>query len=149
MNEGARAPWHLWAVGLLSLAWNGFGAADYTMSQLGDRNWFAGMGFSEEQTIAVLQFLADSPMWTHAAWAFGVWGAVVGSVLLLLRNRLAVWAFAISLAGAVLGLINQKIADYPPELAEMQGSPVMYGIVAIAILLLWYAIRMKSSGVIR
>jgi len=25
-----KAPWHLWAAGILALVWNGFGANDYT-----------------------------------------------------------------------------------------------------------------------
>ena len=32
--RAASAPWHVWVVGLIGLAWNGFGAYDYTMTQL-------------------------------------------------------------------------------------------------------------------
>lgn len=32
------APIHLWAVGGLAVLWNGFGALDYTMSQLRNRD---------------------------------------------------------------------------------------------------------------
>ena len=31
----ARTPWHLWVVGIVSLAWTAFGANDYLQAQLG------------------------------------------------------------------------------------------------------------------
>ena len=37
MDASAKAPVHLWVVGLLSLVWNGFGAYDYFMSKTENR----------------------------------------------------------------------------------------------------------------
>lgn len=149
MNRLHKAtPWHLWLVGILALAWNGFGAADYTMTQLENRDWFGFMGFDAAQTDAVLAYMDASPMWTHAAWAIGVWGGVVGAILLLLRKRTAVAAFAVSFLGAALGLVNHLTADIPAELQEMADSPVMFGVVAIAAALLWYAWAMRKRGIL-
>ena len=39
------------------------------------------------------------------------------SILLLLRNRLAVWAFGLSLIGAVVSLIYGQVINPPPPLA--------------------------------
>ena len=49
-------------------------------------------------------FMAARPVWFEAVWfdadwAIGVWFAVAGSVLILLRSRFAAPAFLISLAG--------------------------------------------------
>ena len=145
----SRAPWHLWVVGIVGLLWNGFGATDYTMTQLKNRAWFDSMGFGDKTADALLAFMETSPAWADAAWACGVWGAVIGCVLLLLRNRIAVAAFAISLLGVVVSMIWQAQADYPPELAEMGNSPMMYIVLAIAVALLAYAWTMRKRGVLR
>lgn len=149
MDSVARTPWHLWVVGVLGVAWNGFGATDYTMTQLENRSWFTSMGFDAGQTEAMLAYLDAAPAWTHAAWAIGVWGGVAGSILLLLRKRLAVEAFMLSFVGAFLGLVNHLTVEVPDELAEMAASPVMYFVVLIAAALVWYAWSMRKRGVLQ
>ena len=91
-----KTPWHLWAVGVVSLAWNAFGANNYLQTQLGNLAYVEGMvagtGVSAAEALA---HYAAYPAWVHAAWALGVWGGVLGSLLLLLRQRFAVWFFAL------------------------------------------------------
>ena len=76
-----RTPWHLWAVGLLSLAWNAIGGIDYTMTQTHNAAYLAAA------TPAQIAWFAGFPAWEVAAWALGVWGASAGSLLLLARSR--------------------------------------------------------------
>lgn len=147
-RSDTKAPWHLWLVAILAIVWNAFGAADYTMSQLENRGWFEMMGFDEATTNAVLAWLADAPLWSHAAWALGVWGGLAGSLLLLLRNRLAVWAFLVSIGGVIASMIHQAMAVYPPELAEMAESHMMWGVLVIAAGLLLYSWWMRGKGVL-
>ena len=73
-------PRHLWIVGALSLLWNCIGAADYTMTQTRNSAWLQGI------TAEQLAYLHDFPTWAVSAWALGVWGALAGSILLLLRS---------------------------------------------------------------
>lgn len=146
----AATPWHLWAVGIVSLLWNGFGAYDYVMSQLRNEAYMAAMtepfGFSAAEAIT---YFDSFPVWADAAWAVGVWGAVLGSLLLILRNRFAFHAFAAALAGLVLTIIYQ----YANPLPGASNSPlavVMTALVtAITIALIYYAKRMTRSGVLR
>ena len=67
MTNQANTPWHLWLVGIVAVLWNGLGATDYTMTQLGNRAWYTSMGLSESQTDATLAFMESAPMWSHAA----------------------------------------------------------------------------------
>ena len=39
----ARAPMHLWIVGIISLLWACFGCVDYTMTNLKNPSWMAQM----------------------------------------------------------------------------------------------------------
>lgn len=143
-----HAPWHLWVVGALSLPWNLMGAADYTFSQADNRVWIeAGaerMGISAAEMIA---YIDSFPAWMHAFWALGTWGAVVGSVLLLLRSRLAVWSFAISLLGLAVTQFYRLLAPQPEWAMGDPGFNLL--LWSVASFLLIYAVSMVRKGVQR
>ena len=84
-------PRHLWVVGVLSLLWNSVGAFDYLMTQTRNASYLSA--FTPEQ----LAYFQAFPSWVVATWALSVWGGVLGSILLLLRRRLALTVFGVSL----------------------------------------------------
>ena len=147
MNRLGRpaTPWHLWVVGIVSLLWNSVGAADYVFSSLRSEAWFEAMQYPPEG----IAYLDSFPAWAHAGWAFGTLGAFVGSILLLMRSRYAVWAFVVSLIGIAVTTIYEAGANLPPELAEIQPGWFPYLLWSIATFLLIYALSMRSKGVLR
>lgn len=144
-----KLPWHFWAVGILALVWNGFGATDYTMTQLENRGWFAFMGMDEATTDIALAWIEAQPAWLSALWALGVWGGLAGAVLLLARNRLAVTAFLVSLVGAAGSFVASLQQDVPAELEELGTGPIMYVVIVLAVLFAWYSWAMRKQGVLR
>ena len=140
---GMRTPWHLWVVGIVSLLWNAFGAFDYLMTRTG-AEWYVA-NLTPEQ----VAHLNAYPLWVDIAWPLGVWGALLGSIGLLLRKGWAVWMFGISLIGLLFSTIyNFVLTD---GAAAMGGTLiVIMNIViwAIAILLLVYANAMRNRGVL-
>lgn len=140
----ARTPAHLWIVGVVSLLWNSFGAFDYVMSQTENEAYLAQ--FTDEQ----LAYFAGFPAWTDAFWALGVWGAVLGSLLLLLRSRHSVIAFAVSLVGLFGSTIYMFGMTTPPPSMMTTGIIAMnVAIWAIAIGLLIYARTLTARGLLR
>ncbi len=141
-----RTPWHLWVVGVVSLLWNAFGGYDYVMSTTRGETYWRASGMSQ----AMIDYFHAMPVWMYVPWSLGVWGAVIGSLFLLLRNRLAVPAFGLSLLGAIgniaYGFIS-PMPDLPPAMAVMKYMP--YVIVAIAACLLGYAMAMRKKGILR
>ena len=139
----AQTPWHLWAVGVVSLCWNGFGAYDYLMTVTHDANWLANV------PPAAIAIVDAFPAWAVAAWAAGVWVSVLGSLLLLIRSRFAAGAFLVSLVGAVVSYAYQATTALP---ATMGGATywIMPAVIVVAIVLQWlYAQRMTKAGVLR
>ena len=138
-------PRHLWVVGIVSLLWNCFGALDYTMTETHNAAYLAKV------PAEVMAYVTSVPAWFVAFWAIGVWGAVVGSLMLLLRNRLAVPVFAASLLGLAVTQLYQRVIDPAP--AAMGGGGAMVAVEvliwAIAIGLLVYAMAMTRRGVLR
>ena len=60
---------------------------------------------SAGMTPAQIAHYQEMPIWMIAVWTIGVWGAMLGSVLILLRNKLAFPVFAVSLAAFLVSLI--------------------------------------------
>jgi hypothetical protein len=145
-NETRRTPGHLWIVGGLSLVWNSFGAIDYTMTRLGNTAYLARMGNPQ----VILDYIDSFPLWAQAGWGFGVWGALAGSILLLLRHRWSVAAFGVSLLGALASLGYQLAGPPAPEALSGGASQVVpLVILAVAAGLFLYARAMKKRGVLR
>ena len=152
MDDGLkpRTPWHLWVVGVLSLAWNAFGANDYLQTQMGNLAYFESMMDGIEATPQqALAYFQSYPAWVHAAWAVGVWGAVLGSLLLLLRTRFAVHAFALSLLGLATTTVYQLVAGQPDWVQNATTTIISIVIWSIATFLLIYAASMRAKGVLR
>jgi hypothetical protein len=145
----ARAPAHLWIVGILSLLWNCFGAYDYTMTKMRSTDYLASAMPGVDPN-AALAWIDAFPIWVQAGWGLGVWLGLLGSVLLLLRSRWAVWSFGLSCVGAIVSLGYQIAAAPPPPGAD---SPMMkvipYVIILITVFLFWYAYGQEKKGVLR
>jgi hypothetical protein len=143
----ARTPAHLWIVGALSLLWSCFGALDYLMSRMHNEAFFKAMMPNMDPAVAY-SYMDSMPLYASLGWGLGVWGGLLGSVLLLARSRYAVHAFAASILGMVLSFGYQLfVAKNVP--AEMQ-SPVMPAVVAvIGIALLLYSRAMSARGLLR
>ncbi|MDP2117244.1 MAG: hypothetical protein Q8J71_07610 [Brevundimonas sp.] len=140
-----KTPWHLWVVGIIALLWNGYGCVDYTMTQLQGDAWLQSMKMTEAQ----IAYFNAMPAWTHGAWAIGVWGGLLGSVLLLLRMKWAFHFFVASLLGLVASLIYQYGMSNGMEVGGTS-SVVMYGVILAACLFfIWYAWTMGRKRVLR
>ena len=140
----ARAPWHLWVVGVLTVLWNGFGCVDYVMTQTNRDAWFAQMGM----TAAQLEYFNAVPAWTLGAWAIGVWGGLLGGILLLLRRKLATPVFVASFLGWLAGAIYAfGLSDGLEAMGSMWPMQIVIG--AACLFFIWYAWTMGKRGVLR
>lgn len=145
MEETAKTPISFWIISGLSLVWNAFGAVDYTMTQTRNAAYLAQ--FTPEQRT----YFESFPAWMEAAWALGIWGAVAGSLLLLMRSRHAVAAFGVSLLGLLVSTIWQ-FGLSGADVAKIFGTgPMVMSafIWIVAIALFVYARRKRDSGLLR
>ena len=143
------APKSVYVVGALALLWNAVGCYDYLMTRMRDTDYLAKMMPTVDPN-AMLAWIDGFPVWAQFGWGLGVWGGLIGAVLLLARSRWAVLALGLSLGGAVLGLGYQIVAA--PPLAGAEGVMVEampYVIILIALALFLYARAMRAKGVLR
>jgi hypothetical protein len=140
-----RTPWHVWVVGGVSLLWNAFGGYDFIMTTTQGEQYWRASGMTQP----MIDYYHAMPTWMFGPWILGVWGAVLGSILLLTRRRTAVQAFSVSLFGALCSLlygVANPMPELPPELAVMKY--MSYFIVLIAGLLFWYVLFMRERRVL-
>ena len=150
MTDRAKTPWHLWVIGLVSLLWHAGGAYDYTMTQTRNEAYLRtaaeSAGVSYE---AMIGYYTTFPAWADALWAFGVWGAAAGSILLLLRSKFAFYAFVLSLIGLAGTTVYTFSSDIPAELNSSFTWIFTAVIWIVTLLLALYAKRMTAAGVLR
>lgn len=140
----ARTPRHVWAVGAVALLWNAIGAMDYVMTQTRNEGYMAQ--FTPEQ----LEYFYAFPSWVVASWALSVWGGVLGSILLLMRRRLAEPVFLVSLVMLVLTTIHNFVLSNGAEIfADTFSRVFMFVIFVGAVALYVYSRAMARRGVLR
>ena len=111
-----------------------------------DAFWFEVVWF-EAVWFDAVWFDAD---WFDADWAIGVWFAVAGSVLTLLRSRFAAPAFLISLAGLLGSAVWSYGIARPSAFAGMGSFSVWFSLLICATLIgFWaYSRAMTVRGVL-
>lgn len=144
MAEARQTPWHLWVIGVASLVWNGFGAFDYVMTETRNADYLAQL--TEEQ----IAYFTGLPAWVVAFWAIGVWGAVLGSILLLLRRRWAEPVFWLSVAGVIVTSAYTFLLTGPEAAAVMGAVGIAFSavILIVGVALALYARAMRGRGVL-
>ena len=127
-----KTPWHLWAVGVAAVLFNSIGVFDFVMSMAQGPAYMASAGMTPAQ----IEHYKDMPAWMTADWAVGVFGALAGSVLILLRHKLAWPVLAVSLAAFLISvaytyLLTDGGKIMGPQMAVM--SAVIAGLLALFI----------------
>ena len=135
----ARRPWHLWVVAVLTLLWNGTGAATIVMAQTGSRLDM------EPHEIA---YYANQPLWFALATDLATFAPIAGAVALLVRHRAAAWLFATSLAAVVFNNAYDVAAGTSMAIADSGWRGLTLAVIVIALLQFVYAWRMRQRGVL-
>ena len=144
-SPAARTPWHLCVIGAVTLIWNGFGGYHYLMTQMQGETYMRAMGSTDAQ----IAHYANMPTWMMAVWALGVWPALIGSILLLLRMKWAFHAFAISLIAMIISAIYSFTMTDAAQTMGAAGIGMSVVVTGIGALLVWYTWAMTKRGVLR
>ncbi len=95
-----KTPWWFWVIGGLFLLWNIFGCGIYLFDKfLTDADVLKNSGQ------AALDARQAYPIWATAAYATAVWSGLLAAILYLLRKKISVTIFTISLIAAIVCFI--------------------------------------------
>ncbi len=133
--------WHK-LIALLAIIWNLLGVVAYLMH-----------AYMTDESIALLPeneqvLYVDIPAWYTAAFAIAVFAGAIGSILLLLKKKLASPVLLLSLLGILVQMyynffISKSMEVYGPESVVM---PIF--VILVGVFLVWYSKKMQSEGLL-
>lgn len=128
-SQAASAPAWFWATAVSALLWNGVGVYQYLVQVTATEASLQALPLAHQE------FYDAIPTWATSGFAVAVFGALAGSVLLLLRNRYAELMFVISLIGLFLQDIHAFVMGHGIEVfgAGAIGLPATVLVIAIAL----------------
>lgn len=130
-----------WVIGIVALLWNILGVGAY-LAQAYMPNEALEMLTQGEQ-----DYYNNYPAWATGSFAIGVFGGLLGSIALLMRKKIAILLFTLSL----LGVLGQQVYNFfLQDFIALDGTKMIGPIVIIIIcfFLLWFAKAQKQNGVI-
>ena len=134
-------PLRLAAIG--GIVWNAFGVFQFYMSTFSTVDSMMGLGMTQTQA----ELYASLPLWMPLVFGVGTVGGLVGSLLLLARNRLAVPVFAVSLAGYVALFVGDWLLGVFAAFGMTQVITLCF-VVGFAASLLWGSRRWAAKGLL-
>lgn len=140
-----KAPWHLWVVGVIAVLFNSIGVFDFVMSMARGGEYMASAGMTPAQ----IAHYEGMPAWMMVVWAVGVWGAFLGSALILLRRQAAAPVLAVSLAAFLVSLVYTYVLTNGGEIMGRAMAITSAVITALLLFFMWYSWRMTKRGVLR
>ncbi len=140
-----KAPWHVWLIGVFALLFNSIGVFDFVMSMVQGAEYQASAGMTPAQ----IGHYQQMPPWMTVVWAVGVFGAFLASILLLLRKRLALPVFVVSLAAFLVSLLYTYVLTGGGAVMGQQMAVTSAAIAGLLIFFGWYSQFMTARGVFR
>ena len=143
MTEVKKIPIWFWVVGIIALLWNGIGVAAYIGQATMSANDFGALPELQRK------LLIAQPFWHSAMFPLAVLSGFLGAVMLLLRKRIAIRLFLLSLIAVLVQTAGYIILDGYFEFIGTQGwtMPVMIPVIAIG--LLFFARYCENKGHLR
>jgi hypothetical protein len=126
-------------VALLTLLWNGSGAVTILLAQAGRLP-----SISADEAA----YYAAQPFWLVISTDIATLAPVAAAIALLLRSRVAVWLFWVSLELILVNNVYELVVGTSRTLVSQGALIVTIIIVVIAILQVVYSTAMKKRGVL-
>lgn len=137
-TAGEKLPVWFWIVSTLALAWNLMGFSVYVSQVMMTAEQIQALPEQHQQLIA------NTPYWVTSLFAIAVTAGVLGCVLLLLKRRLAVPVFIVSLLCILGHDIYWIVLRKGYEIFEPTALVMTALVVVIAIGLIFFS-RMTSA----
>ncbi|WP_436517253.1 hypothetical protein [Ekhidna sp. To15] len=126
-NGSVKPPTWFWIVSIIALIWNLMGVGAYLAQA------FTPDDIISQMEQAMQDLINATPAWVTAAFAIAVWAGALGSLLLLMRKKLAYIVLIISCIGIVVQMyynvfISNSIEVYGPGGLAMPIMTLLIGI---------------------
>jgi Ca2+/Na+ antiporter len=142
MTETTKAPIWFWITGAVALIWNAIGLLAYIQQALMSAEEFAALPQSQQD------LLATQPAWVSAAFAIAVFAGFAATIALLMRKRVAVRLFLVSLLAVLVQFSSYFIIDGYMEFITGQGWAIPALVVVFALGFLIFSRQAEKNGLL-
>lgn len=129
-NESVKPPIWFWVASVIAVIWNGMGINAYLAQAYMTPEKLATLPEADQAMYAI-----EYPAWVTGAFAIAVFGGTIGSILLLLRKKLAYSVLVVSLVGI---LAQMTFAFFMSDSTAVGGvvMPIMIILIGVALVYL-------------
>lgn len=128
-NSKIKPPYWYWIVAAIALIWNILGLSNFILTAFFKSQLMVGLTLEQQNLVNKV------PLWAMICFGIATVTGTLGCVLLLLRKKLAMPLFSISLITMIAQFINwlviQKAGDYFPNSYTMPTLVVLVGLFLI------------------
>lgn len=142
MNEEPRisVPASFWVIATVALLWNIMGCMILLSEVFAQEAMMES--FSEEQK----EWSRSTPTWIYVVFAISVGTGVAGSVCLLMRKKLSVPSFAISVVAVLTQMVYTMLIAGGLQIMGPSGAVMPALVVLLSIAWLFFSLSCKSKG---
>lgn len=141
MTQANKPNTSYWIVAVIALIWNGMGVMSYLGSV------YMTEEIRAQYTAEQLAVMDSAPAWLTGVYALAVFLGLLGALLLLLKRRLAIPVFGVSLLMVLVQMIYSWLAtDSIAAFGTLQGIVMPLMLIAIAIFLYYYSKGAAAKG---
>ncbi|PQB04432.1 hypothetical protein [Aureitalea marina] len=141
MTDSNKPNTAFWIIAVVALIWNIMGVMAYLGSVYMDD------ATRDLMTPEQIELMEATPAWVTGIFAIATFAGVLGALLMVLKRKLAVPLFAISLIAV---LIQNVYAWFATNAAEVYGTVQGYVmpllVITISIFLFWYSKGATQKG---
>ncbi len=143
MNEQPNiknaAHWSFWIICVLALIWNTLGSINFVVQM--------NSQMIENYRESERAIIEGRPIWATLGFALSVFGGTLGCALLLIRKKIAFYAFAVSMVGTLVVTAHTITLDIEFGMGELVG--IVLSPTVVAAFLIWYSMYTDRKGWVR
>ena len=144
MNTNNKPNIWFWIIAVVALIWNAMGVMRYLMQAYNTESFRAE--FTEAQLVA----FDGNPAWLTGVFAIAVFSGLLGCIAMLIRKKLAVLLFGLSLLTVLVQMIYLWLATDSIEVfGKVHGIVMPLIVIVIAIFLYFYNKGAAQKGWIK
>jgi hypothetical protein len=136
------ATW-FWVVSGIALVWNLMGVMAYIMQVTMSPEALQALPENERTLIESV------PTWATAAFAIAVWGSTLGSILLLMRKKIATPVLILSFAGILVQMYYNLFMSKSMEVYGPGGLAMPIMVLVFGVFLIWFSRKATANGWIK
>jgi hypothetical protein len=142
-TERIKAPIWFWFFSVVAILWNLMGVSQFIMQITITEEALKALP-SDQQAM-----YTDYPMWANIAFAVAVFGGTLGSILLMMKKKLAKLILTISLIAIAMQMSYYLIAMKPMDVYGPGALLMPILVIVFAVSLVWYAGYAIKKGWLR